>query len=130
MKSITKLVSSTIIFACASVQAEPVMNLITINTNDPAGYSAWAKGSAKALVKANNAMAMGLCSPTSGAQKMGDHYLWTFFDSQATVWANDPMNPGVAAEVWFQKAVSNLDGEREIVHGFSLVCETYAVADM
>ena len=69
MKSITKLVSSTIIFACASVQAEPVMNLITINTNDPAGYSAWAKGSAKALVKANNAMAMGLCSPTSGAQK-------------------------------------------------------------
>ena len=228
MKSITKLVTSTIIFACASVQAEPVMNLITINTNDPAGYSAWAKGSAKALVKANNAMAMGLCSPTSGAQKMGDHYLWTFFDSQATVWANDPMNPGVAAEVakmdvdrevrmwdnwrivraaevsekgyyynlhvktdnpggymaaldnlysemqerghdvsmqifmgdtgetagllmvslgssdraamgrmmdaraegWFQKAVSNLDGKREIIYGFSLVCETYAVADM
>ena len=154
--------------------------------------------------------------------------LWTFFDSQATVWANDPMNPGVAAEVakmdvdrevrmwdnwrivraaevsekgyyynlhvrtdnpagymaaldnlysemqerghnvsmqvfmgdtgetaglvmvslgssdraamgrmmdartegWFQKAVSNLDGKRELVHGFSLVCETYAVADM
>ena len=33
-------------------------------------------------------------------------------------------------EGWFQKAVSNLDGKRELVHGFSLVCETYAVADM
>jgi hypothetical protein len=33
-------------------------------------------------------------------------------------------------EDWFQKAVSNLDGKRELVHGFSLVCETYAVADM
>ena len=67
MKSIIKLISSTVIFACVSVQAEPVMNLITINTNDPAGYAAWAKSSAPTLIKANNAMAMGLCSPTSAA---------------------------------------------------------------
>jgi len=228
MKSIIKLISSTVIFACASVQAEPVMNLITINTNDPAGYAAWAKSSAPTLIEANNAMAMGLCSPTSGAQEMGDHYLWTFFDSQVTVWSNDPMNPTVAAEVakmdverrirmwdnwrivraaevsekgyyynlyvktdnpggyiaaldrvyaemqergydltmqifmgdtgetagmvmvslgssdraevgrmmdarsegWFQQALAGLDGTREIVHGFSLMCETYAMAEM
>ncbi len=60
--------------------AEGVMNLITVNTNDPAGYAAWAKKSAPTLVEANDAMAMGLCSPTSGAQVIGDHYLWSFFD--------------------------------------------------
>ncbi len=228
MKSIIKLISSTVIFACASVQAEPVMNLITINTNDPAGYAAWAKSSAPKLIKANDAVAMGLCSPTSGAQEMGDHYLWTFFDSQVKVWSNDPMNPTVAAEVakmnverrvrmwdnwrivraaevsekgyyynvyvktdnpagymkamdtiyaemkkqgynvtmqifmgdtgetagmlmvsigssdraevgrmmdarsegWFQKALAGLDGTREVVRAFSLVCETYAMAEM
>ena len=28
-------------------------------------------------------MAMGLCSPTPGMlEVMGDHYLWSFFDSQ------------------------------------------------
>ena len=31
---------------------------------------------------------------------------------------------------WFRSAVSNLDGKREIVHGFYLVYETYAAADM
>ena len=39
--------------------AEGVMNLITVNTNDPAGYAAWAKKSAHTLVEANGAMAMG-----------------------------------------------------------------------
>ncbi len=82
-----------------TAKAEPVMNLITVNTNDGAGYAAWAKASASALVKANNAMAMGLCTPTSGAEMMGDLYLWSFFDSQETVYNNEPMNPAVQAEV-------------------------------
>ena len=83
----------------AAANAEPVMNLITVNTNNAAGYAAWAKSSAPALVKANNAMAMGLCTPTSGAEMMGDLYLWSFFDSQETVYKTDPMNPAVQAEV-------------------------------
>lgn len=83
----------------AVANAEPVMNLITVNTNNAAGYAAWAKSSAPALVKANNAMAMGLCTPTSGAEMMGDLYLWSFFDSQETVYKTDPMNPAVQAEV-------------------------------
>ena len=83
----------------AAANAEPVMNLITVNTNNAAGYVAWAKSSAPALVKANNAMAMGLCAPTSGAEMMGDLYLWSFFDSQETVYKTDPMNPAVQAEV-------------------------------
>ena len=38
--------------------AEGVMNLITLNTNDPAGYAAWAKKSAPKLVEANDSMAV------------------------------------------------------------------------
>ena len=59
-----------------TASAEPVMNLITVNTNDAAGYSAWARASSPALGEANNAMARGLCMPTSGAEVMGDLYLW------------------------------------------------------
>ena len=80
-------------------KAEPVMNLITINTSDGAGYAAWAKGSAEAISKSNNAMAMGLCSPVAGAEQMGDQYLWSFFDSQTTAWSNTSQNPTVRKEV-------------------------------
>ena len=80
--------------------AEGVMNLITLNTNDPAGYAAWVKESASKIVEANDSMAMGLCSPTSGAQVIGDHYLWTFFESQEKAWSSDPMNPVVRAADW------------------------------
>ncbi len=88
--------------------AEGVMNLITVNTNDPAGYAAWAKKSAHTLVEANGAMAMGLCSPTSGAQVIGDHYLWSFFESQEKAWSSNPMNPVVRA------GVAKLDVERTV----------------
>lgn len=85
-------------FSVAS-QAEPVMNLITLNTQDGAGYAKWLSGSAEALGKSNNAMSMGLCSPTAGAEQMGDHYLFSFFDSQKTAWSNSGQNPTMLKEV-------------------------------
>ncbi|MBL6688415.1 MAG: hypothetical protein ISP92_09300 [Pseudomonadales bacterium] len=90
---------ATALLTAAFAKAEPVMTLITVNTQDAAGYAAWAKSSAPVIAKANNATAMGLCSPTAGAEVMGDHYLWSFFDSQETAWGNSVMNPIVAAEV-------------------------------
>ena len=48
----------------------------TLNTNDPAGYAAWAKKSAPKLVEANDSMAMGLCSPTQSSGHW-THELWT-----------------------------------------------------
>ena len=82
------------------------MTLITVNTPDPAGYAAWARSNAEDISKANGAVAMGLCSPTTGAEQMGDHYLWSFFPSQQAVWSSDPMNPTV------QKAVASMNVER------------------
>ena len=100
MRGLRKLFSFTFIsLLMATASAEPVMNLITVNTKDAAGYMAWAKASAPALVSANNAMAMGLCMPTSGAEVTGDLYLWSFFDSQESAYKTDPMNPAVQAEV-------------------------------
>lgn len=98
---VISLITSGIALSCilSFAQAEPVMNLVTVNTKDAAGYAAWAQKSAPKLIKANNAMAMGLCSPSSGAEQTGDHYLWSFFDSQETAWQNTQMNPTVVREV-------------------------------
>ena len=79
--------------------AEPVMNLITVNPQDPVGYANWARASSPAIAKSNNAMAMGLCVPRAGAEVMGDVFLWSFFDSQTTAWKVSPMNPVTVAEV-------------------------------
>jgi len=108
MKLLRNVFSAAALCFCAAAQAEPVMNLITVNTADPAGYSAWARSNAEAISKANGAMAMGLGSPTSGAERMGDHYLWSFFDSQQSAWGSDPMNPVV------MKAVASMNVEREV----------------
>ena len=100
LKPVFLLVISTLALSFSVIaKAEPVMNLITINTADGAGYAAWAKGSAEAISKSNNAMAMGLCSPTAGAEQPGDHYLWSFFDSQVTAWSTSSQNPTIRQEV-------------------------------
>ncbi|MDG0979449.1 MAG: hypothetical protein P8O79_06945 [Halieaceae bacterium] len=108
MKSLRNVLGAIALCGSAFVWAEPVMTLITVNTDDPAGYAGWAKSNAEKISKANGAMAMGLCSPTSGAQKMGDHYLWSFFGSQEAAWSADPMNP-------IQRdAVASMNVEREV----------------
>jgi len=100
LKPVFLLVISALALSFSVIaKAEPVMNLITINTADGAGYAAWAKGSAEAISKSNNAMAMGLCSPTAGAEQPGDHYLWSFFDSQVTAWSTSSQNPTIRQEV-------------------------------
>ena len=100
LKPVFLLVISALALSFSVIaKAEPVMNLITINTADGAGDAAWAKGSAEAISKSNNAMAMGLCSPTAGAEQPGDHYLWSFFDSQVTAWSTSSQNPTIRQEV-------------------------------
>jgi len=32
-------------------------------------------------------------------------------------------------ESWYASAASKLEGQRELEHGFSLICETYAMAE-
>ena len=108
MKIFGKSLAVLVSIFCLAARAEPVMTLITVNTPDPAGYAAWARSNAEDISKANGAVAMGLCSPTTGAEQMGDHYLWSFFPSQQAVWSSDPMNPIV------QKAVASMNVERTV----------------
>ena len=75
------------------------MTLITVNTDNPAGYIEWARASSETLGEANGASGVGICSARVGAEEMGDLYFWTLFDSNETAWKSDPNNPTVAKEV-------------------------------
>ena len=99
MKIITQLVIFSFLFLSSYAATEPVMSLITVNTEDTAGYRDWAKGSSEAIAKTNGASAIGLCSPRIGAEEMGDLYFWSLFDSNETAWKTDPNNPAIAKEV-------------------------------
>ena len=79
MKIITQLVIFSFLFLSSYAATEPVMSLITVNTEDTAGYRDWAKGSSEAIAKTNGASAVGLCSPRIGAEEMGDLYFWSLF---------------------------------------------------
>jgi hypothetical protein len=34
------------------------------------------------------------------------------------------------SEKWVSKIISKIEGKREMIHGFSLMCETYYAAEM
>ena len=53
-------------FSARMASAEPVMNLITINTADGAGYAKWTENSAATIGEANGAMAMGASIRSGG----------------------------------------------------------------
>ena len=76
LKTICVIAATSILSAPAF--SEPVLNLVTVNTKDPAGYIGWAAGSAEALSKANGASTMGICVPRGGAEVAGDLYLIRF----------------------------------------------------
>ena len=99
MKKILRTLALMSFITSAYATAEPVMTLITVNTDNPAGYIEWARASSETLGEANGASGVGICSARVGAEEMGDLYFWTLFDSNETAWKSDPNNPTVAKEV-------------------------------
>ena len=99
MKKILKILALMSFVTITYATAEPVMTLITVNTDNPAGYIEWARASSETLGEANGASGVGICSARVGAEEMGDLYFWTLFDSNETAWKSDPNNPTVAKEV-------------------------------
>ena len=99
MKKILRTLAIMSFITGTYATAEPVMTLITVNTDNPAGYIEWARASSETLGEANGASGVGICSPRVGAEEMGDLYFWTLFDSNETAWKSDPNNPTVAKEV-------------------------------
>ena len=102
------MVIAMMTFLSVQAQAEPVMTLLTINTNNQEGYIDWARESAAALAAANGATAIGACTPRAGAEYQGDLYFWTFHESQAAAWKSDANSPAV------QKEVSKMNVDRKI----------------
>jgi len=99
MKKILRTLALMSFVTSIYATAEPVMTLITVNTDNPAGYIEWARASSETLGEANGASGVGICSARVGAEEMGDLYFWTLFDSNETAWKSDPNNPTVAKEV-------------------------------
>ena len=99
MKKILRTLALMSFITSTYATAEPVMTLITVNTDNPAGYIEWARASSETLGEANGASGVGICSARVGAEEMGDLYFWTLFDSNETAWKSDPNNPTVAKEV-------------------------------
>ena len=99
MKKILRTLALMSFVTSTYATAEPVMTLITVNTDNPAGYIEWARASSETLGEANGASGVGICSARVGAEEMGDLYFWTLFDSNETAWKSDPNNPTVAKEV-------------------------------
>ncbi len=98
-KNVIKSFLVSCVFTAFAVSAEPAMNLVTINTQDTAGYVAWLKGSSKAIANATNASTAGICRPIAGAEEEGDLYVWFMADSQQKLAEADPQSDAIMAEV-------------------------------
>ena len=85
------LIIFTCLFATTAI-AQPGLSVFTINTDDAAGYLKWLTESTPTFVDAwgDSVVSSGICSPISGGEDDGDHYVWNISPSMtATLEAND-----------------------------------------
>ena len=100
------------LFATTAI-AQPGLSVFTINTDDAAGYLKWLTESTPTFVDAwgDSVVSSGICSPISGGENDGDHYVWNISPSMtATLAANDRAFNDEAS----LKAISKISKKREI----------------
>ena len=100
------------LFATTAI-AQPGLSVFTINTDDAAGYLKWLTESTPTFVDAwgDSVVSSGICSPISGGEDDGDHYVWNISPSMtATLAANDRAFNDEAS----LKAISKISKKREI----------------
>ena len=61
-----------------TMNAEGGLSVITINTDDAAGYVSWLKENSPISANSwgDNVASSGICSPISGGEQEGNHYVW------------------------------------------------------
>ena len=76
------LIIFTCLFATTAI-AQPGLSVFTINTDDAAGYLKWLTESTPTFVDAwgDSVVSSGICSPISGGEDDGDHYVWNISPS-------------------------------------------------
>ena len=78
MKIIPQLVIFSLLFLSSYAATEPVMSLITVNTEDTAGYRDWAKRKLQLSQKPTALQQLVFARPRIGAEEMGDLYFGAF----------------------------------------------------
>ena len=88
IKNIT--LSAFLVFTSFGVLATPGLGVITITTDDPVKYMKWIINAVPVFKEAwgDNVGAFGICSPSSGAQMMGEHFIWSVSPSLSVGYAS------------------------------------------
>ena len=82
-----------------AINAEGGLSVITINTDDAAGYVSWLKENSPLFANAwgDNVASSGICSPISGGEQEGNHYVWNLGPSLAATMSAVPGNDSSTA---------------------------------
>ncbi len=107
------LLTVVVCFFATTAMAQPGLSVFTINTDDATGYLKWLTESTPTFVDAwgDSVVSSGICSPISGSEDDGDHYVWNISPSMtATLAANDRAFNDEAS----LKAISKISNKREI----------------
>ena len=116
MKNIKNIILSlTFILISSGLASTPGLNVITINTDDAQRYASWLQKAIPIFeeVWGDNVVAFGICSPISGAEKLGNNFVWSVAPSLAIGFAsaNDVYeDPKAAREI--QKIIRSRTVER------------------
>ena len=88
IKNIT--LSAFLVFTSFGVLATRGLGVITITTDEPVKYMKWITNAVPVFKEAwgDNVGAFGICSPSSGAQMMGEHFIWSVSPSLSVGYAS------------------------------------------
>ena len=77
-----------------TINAEGGLSVITINTDDAEGYVAWLRENTPVFTNSwgDNVASSGICSPISGAEQEGNHYVWNLGSTLAATMSAIPGN--------------------------------------
>jgi len=122
MKNISKILASLLVAISFNIYsdhhempnftpAQGGLSVITINTDNPADYVGWLKKSTPVFAEAwgDNVASSGICTPISGGEREGNHYVWSLSPSLAATMASVP-----GSDTSIDKAVKKISKKRTV----------------
>ncbi len=111
MKYRAVLAGAALLFSTQTL-ATPAMSVVTVNTEDPVGYMAWAQKNGAAIGNAIEATAGGVCLSIAGFYEPGEVYYWHTFKDHASAMGASIYNEGVleqASKLRVKRTISRSD---------------------
>ena len=94
-----------------TINAEGGLSVITINTDDADEYVTWLKDNTPLFANAwgDNVASSGICSPISGGEQEGNHYVWNLGPTLAATMSSIPGNDADTA-----RAIRKISKKRSV----------------